>query len=174
MEPLHPRVSDEPDPRLSCRERARSSPGRGRWAGLRRILIGAKNGPDVKIFLLAKSSASASPRTDTGSRSQRMASRTAWFFACYVRLVSTHTTPTFPYKLVCSAVILEHFRWRTFRDFYNCLLLLELYYPSLLNHIFSLHLPFWNPPFILEAHFVCPEHLGINKSVTHLLSQRHP
>jgi hypothetical protein len=52
-------------------------------------------------------------------------------------LVSTHTTLTFPYKLVCSAVILEHFRWRTFRDFYNCLLLLALYYPELAQSHFQ-------------------------------------
>ena len=51
--------------------------------------------------------------------------------------MSTHTTPAFPYKLVCSAVILEHFRWRTFRVFYNCLLLLALYYPELAQSHFQ-------------------------------------
>src|SRR3984957_16122581 len=37
--------------------------------------------------------------------------------------------------------------------------------PDLTQSRFQPPLPFWNPPFILEAHFVCPEHLGINKSV---------
>jgi hypothetical protein len=71
-----------------------------------------------------------------------MASWTTWSLLATFRFVSTHTTPTFPYKLVCSAVILEHFRWRTFRDFHNCLLLLALCYLTLLNRIFSLHHPF--------------------------------
>ena len=58
-------------------------------------------------------------------------------FAASFNFVSTHTAPTFPYILVCSAVILEHFRWRTFRDFYNCLLLLALYYPELAQSHFQ-------------------------------------
>src|SRR5271168_1408111 len=56
--------------------------------------------------------------------------------ATFVLCRPTQRRP-FHIKLVCSAVILEHFRWRTFRDFYNCLLLLALYYPELAQSHFQ-------------------------------------
>lgn len=79
------------------------SPGRGQWVGLCRILIGAKNGPDVKISPLAKSSASASPRTDTGSRSQRMALQTAW--SCLLRFVLCRPTQRRPFHINLYALL---------------------------------------------------------------------
>jgi hypothetical protein len=100
-------------------------------------------------------------------------------FAASFNFVSTHTAPTFPYILVCSAVILEHFRWRTFRDF-----TIALCYWHCTTRACSITFSAYAIPFGIHHSYWrliswCPEHSGINKkalpvSLSHHRRQKPP
>jgi hypothetical protein len=82
---------------------------------------------------------------------------------CVVHFVSTHTTPTFPYILVWLCC---HFRALPLEDVPGFLQLpfaIGIVPPELAQSHFQPTLSFWNPPFILEAHFVCA--LSIRASI---------
>lgn len=177
MEPLHPRVFDEPDPRLSLQGKgtfmARARPNGSAFA---EFMIGAKNGPECQsYFYWQKALPAHQPRTDIGSRSQCMDSPDGMVFACCLRLVSTHTTPTFPYKL---CMLCCHFRALPVGGRSGIFTIVLCYWHCTTR---ACSITFSAYTTLLEsAHSYwrliswCPEHLGINKSVTISLSQRHP
>ena len=96
-----------------------------------------------------------------------MGSWAAWSLLATFVLVSTHTTPTFPYKLVCSAVIFRALPLEDVPGFLQLSSAIGIVPPRACSITFSAYTTLLEiHPFILEAHSVCPEHLGLNKSVT--------